>query len=162
MTEYNNSVITKEEQEFLDSIGVARDDTENIPHYDLNNNEIMNNTEKASLLDNMRNKIIKSINYYQDNSGTLLYEDKNEEQWRPMDDEAIREFAGQFLHFENDELDLSLFDYKINDEDYYRSRFPHFPDDWYRIMAEASAKKIDDKRDKTFTRIDKPTTLSFS
>ena len=159
MTEYNNSVITNEEQEFLDSIGVAREDTENIPYYDLNKNEII---DEQSLLDNMRNKIIKSINYYQDNSGTLLYEDKNEEQWRPMDDDAIRDFASQFLHFENEELDLSLFDYSVNDEYYYRTRFPHFPDNWYRIMAEASAKKIDDKRDKTFTRIDKPTALSFS
>ena len=119
-----------------------------------------NNTEE--LLNAMRDKIEKSIQYFQDNSGTLLTEDKNDDDWKPMSDDQLKDFAGQFLCYDTDTLDLSKFDYEIHDEDFYRYKFPHFPDQFYSVMAEASATKLSDKRNKSFVKIDKETTLSFS
>lgn len=162
MTDNKIAKLSKEQLEFLETVETT-DTSHNyigIDNYKVY--EDLNEEQFEKMKDTMRKKIEKSILFYQDNSGHLLSNDTKEEQWNTMDEEAINNFASQFLIFDNDTLDLSKFDYEIYSEAYYREHFPAFPDSWYPIMAEASRDKISDKRCPTFSKIDKPTTLSFS
>ena len=159
-----NNEMTNEELEFLKTIGVEQvDDTltlKGIENYKTYNN--LTPEQFETMKEKMKKKIEASIKYYEDNSSNLLTCDKKEGQWNEMSEEDIADFASQFLVYENDALDLSKFDYEIYGEDYYREKFPNFPNSWYPIMAEASRDKVSDKRTPTFSKINNPTTLSFS
>lgn len=155
--------LSNEEAEFLKSIGEQVDNSMGligIDNYKTYNE--MSVEEFETMKEKMRKRIEGSIKYYEDNSANLLTCDKKEEQWNEMNEEEIADFASQFLVYENDTLDLSKFDYEIYSEDYYREHFPSFPDTWYPIMAEASRDKVSDKRHPTFSKVNTPTTLSFS
>jgi len=155
--------LSNEELEFLKTIGVENTDTSNnfigMDNYTIHEN--LTEEQFETMKQKMRKRIEKSIKYYEDNSSNLLICDKKDD-WKPMDDDAINDFASQFLVYENDTLDLSKFDYEIYSEDFYREKFPAFPDAWYPIMAEASREKLGDKRTPTFSKVNTPTTLSFS
>ena len=153
MSENILTELSTEEQKFL----------ETIDEYDPSGNGPQNGglSQEEEMLNAMRAKIVKSIEYFQDNSGTLLQEDKKDD-WKPMSEDQLKDFAGQFLCYDSDTLDLSKFDFQIHDEDFYRLKFPNFPDEFYSVMAEASQTKLSDKRNKSFVRIEKETTLSFS
>jgi len=166
MKDNNIPKLSNEELEFFKSIDVEVSDTDTSNNFigieNYKTYENLTEEQFETMKDKMRKRIEGSIKFYEDNSGTFLTNDTKEEQWKPMDEEAISDFASQFLIYENDTIDLSKFDYEIHSEQYYRDKFPGFPDTWFPIMAEASRTKIDDKRTPTFSKINKPTTLSFS
>ena len=43
-----------------------------------------------------------------------------------------------------DKIEWDKIDYEIYGEDWYRSKFPHFPDEWYTLLVKASKEKFAD------------------
>tara|TARA_R110002051_G_scaffold42296_1_gene86997 strand:+ start:1727 stop:2224 length:498 start_codon:yes stop_codon:yes gene_type:complete len=55
-----------------------------------------------------------------------------------------------------DKVEWDMVDYEIYGEDWYREKYPNFPDEWYELLVKASREKFKDlsKDDSTFSKTD--------
>jgi len=82
-------------------------------------------------------------------------------QWTELNSDDIFDMFHTFINYDEPSLDLSKFDFRTHTAEWYKEKYPHFPDNFYGILEEASKVKIDDKRDNGLKKIDKVTTLKF-
>tara|TARA_R100001463_G_scaffold113999_1_gene169189 strand:- start:4495 stop:5025 length:531 start_codon:yes stop_codon:yes gene_type:complete len=160
-----------EEMEFLKSLNDGSDNvldyeysiTDNAVEPEMNLKDMMDDEQLKNIALNLN----KKLDYLHDisSNGMLnkVINDKDINEWVEMDEDAIKDFATQFLvYFDDDkEVDLSKFVYETFDAEYYKMKYPNFPDEWYEIMATASKEKFQDKRMPTFTKRNEETTLNF-
>tara|TARA_R110000803_G_scaffold3926_3_gene13444 strand:- start:5227 stop:5724 length:498 start_codon:yes stop_codon:yes gene_type:complete len=55
-----------------------------------------------------------------------------------------------------DKVEWDMVDYEVYGEDWYRQKYPNFPDEWYELLVKASREKFKDlsRDDSTFTKTD--------
>ena len=148
--------LSLEEKTFLDSIGAG----------DVSGNYVIDTQDTGTptfttISDNhgqqMFDRIVENMNEM-DNSG--FHHDKNDN-WTELSEDDITEMFSCFINYDEPSIDLSKFDFRTHTADWYREKYPHFDDRFYKILEEASEKKLDDKRDGGLRIIEKETTLKF-
>ena len=87
--------------------------------------------------------------------------------WTPIDETTIAEMFGDLASFRDGEggVEWDKVDYDIYGEDWYREKFPNFPEEWYSLIVKASREKYKDlmkKDDKGFQREEGNFTISFN
>tara|TARA_R100001443_G_scaffold114575_2_gene130784 strand:+ start:909 stop:1394 length:486 start_codon:yes stop_codon:yes gene_type:complete len=160
MTELNstgstNSNYSLEEKAFLDSINdssynieLSTDSMTLPPPPPAENYKIID--------DNMGKDLFKSIV-----EGAENIDHERPSHWTELNSDDIFDMFHTFINYDEPNLDLSKFDFRTHTADWYKEKYPHFPDNFYEILEEASRVKIDDKRDNGLKKIDKVTTLKF-
>lgn len=160
-----------EEMEFLKSLNDGSDNVLDY-EYSITDNAVEPEMKLADFnedehLKYMAENINKKLDYLHDLSGSgmmnKIMNDAELNEWVEMDEDAVKDFASQFLvYFDDDkEVDLNKFVFETFDAEYYKMKYPNFPDEWYEIMATASKEKLQDKRMPTFTKRNEETTLNF-
>ncbi len=137
-----NSIISAEEATFLESIGV----TLNPP------------AQQQQLAEKVIAQVMDIPAEMQED---LPIENDRPSGWHPLEEADIIEMFGNFLNYDEPSIDIANFDFRTHTADWYKEKWPNFPDEFYNILEEASRVKIDDKRKPTFTKIEKETTLKF-
>ena len=70
----------------------------------------------------------------------------NNTSWVKMEEQDIMNMFVDLVNFKDDteKIDWEKIDYEIYGEDWYRSKYPHFPDEWYALLVKASREKFKD------------------
>lgn len=70
----------------------------------------------------------------------------NNTSWVQMEEQDIMNMFVELSNFKEDteKIDWEKIDYEIYGEDWYRSKYPHFPDEWYALLVKASREKFKD------------------
>ena len=70
----------------------------------------------------------------------------NNTSWVKMDEQDITNMFVDLVNFKDhtDKIDWNKIDYEIYGEDWYREKYPHFPDEWYALLVKASREKFAD------------------
>ena len=68
--------------------------------------------------------------------------------WTSMDELAIIDMFSELSAYKEGtgKVEWDKLDYDVYGEDYYREKYPHFPDEFYPLMVRASRKKYEDLR----------------
>tara|TARA_R110000765_G_scaffold108614_1_gene199672 strand:- start:2308 stop:2778 length:471 start_codon:yes stop_codon:yes gene_type:complete len=66
--------------------------------------------------------------------------------WANMDENNLMDMFGDLNAFREDtgKVQWDKLDYEIYGEDWYREKYPHFPDEWYELLVRASKEKYKD------------------
>ena len=79
--------------------------------------------------------------------------------WVQMEDMDIINMFSELPAYKDGtgKVEWDKLDYEIYGEDWYREKYPNFPDEWYALMVEASKKKFQDlqKKEKEGMTIEK-------
>jgi len=155
MTEFNGTHSTNlnyslEEKAFLDSISDTsyNDTLARVAPPPVENYKIVDDNKGKDLF----NSIVDGIENIEKDRPT---------QWTELNSDDIFDMFHTFINYDEPSLDLSKFDFRTHTAEWYKEKYPHFPDNFYGILEEASKVKIDDKRDNGLKKIDKVTTLKF-
>ena len=86
--------------------------------------------------------------------------------WAPLDEAAVLDMFSELNDFRDgtDRVEWDKLDYEIYGEDYYRERFPNFPEEWYNLLVQASKDKYKDLQThatKGLTRTEGDFTIKF-
>ena len=70
----------------------------------------------------------------------------NNTSWVAMEEQDIMNMFVDLVAFKDgsDKIEWDKIDYEIYGEDWYRTKFPHFPDEWYHLLVKASKEKFAD------------------
>ncbi len=70
----------------------------------------------------------------------------NNTSWVAMQEQDIMNMFVDLVAFKEstDKIEWDKIDYEIYGEDWYRTKFPHFPDEWYALLVKASKEKFAD------------------
>ena len=73
----------------------------------------------------------------------LPYDSVNGGQWITLEEDDVMDMFKDLNTFkeETGKVDWDKINYEIYGEDWYREKFPHFPDEWYALMVKASNEK---------------------
>ena len=88
--------------------------------------------------------------------------------WVQMGEQDVMNMFVDLVDFKDgtDKIDWEKIDYEIYGEDYYRMKFPHFPDEWYALLVQASKEKFKDltkEKDENSLKIEQGNfTVSFN
>jgi len=87
-----------------------------------------------------------------------------ENKW-DVSEKEVEEIISCFIPKENDiKVDMSKLDYRIFTADYYRQKYPHFPEEVLECLAECSQTKIGvikEEKAPTITKKDEETIITF-
>ena len=157
MSEYYSTSSTNSlslaEKEFLNSIQDSSDvrmscDTLTLPTPPPSNIKVVDDNMGKDLF----NTIVGSMD-------TIAHDRPSH--WTELNSDDIFDMFHTFINYDEPNIDLTKFDFRTHTADWYREKYPHFPDNFYGILEEASKVKISDKRDNGLKKIDKVTTLKF-
>ena len=86
--------------------------------------------------------------------------------WLPMGEDGLLDMFGELNDFKEgtDRVDWDKVDYEVWGEDWYREKYPHFPDEFYALLVKASEKKFEDLQkgnEKGLTRTKGEFTVNF-
>ena len=75
--------------------------------------------------------------------------------WTSMDELGLIDMFSELSAYKEGtgKVEWDKLDFEVYGEDYYRDKFPHFPDEFYPLMVRASKNKYEDLRKETTSGI---------
>jgi len=89
----------------------------------------------------------------------------NTGKWVDISQKEVDDIVSCFIPKENDiKIDMSKLDFRIHTADYYREKFPNFPEYIYELLEQCSQTKIGSIKEETkptFERLEEETEINF-